>query len=350
MQVMNKIRFTKFWLESRVLSVLIFLFTILNFSCVTSKQFRDVQLQKDRLQNERDSLVGINERLTVENTEISTQIKNFKDELEKLKRDKSAMIQELDNMKKDYQIMKRGYYELQQAQASLVKGNNRETRRLLNQLQLTQEELQAREDKLREMSRVMDEKKRALDELQYEVDKRNARLLELEKLLTEKDEMMDELKRKVSNALMGFENDGLTITQKNGNIYVSMDEKLLFKSGSYKVDSRGEQAISKIASVLEQNTDINIMIEGHTDNVPYRSTSGQINDNWDLSVKRATTIVKLLLKNSTINPKRVTAAGRGEFFPVDPANTPEARQKNRRTEIILAPNLDELYKLLETGN
>ncbi|MCD6597741.1 MAG: OmpA family protein [Bacteroidales bacterium] len=347
---MNKIPFTKLWLESRVLSVLIFLFTILNFSCVTSKQFRDVQLQKDRLQNERDSLVGINERLTVENTEISTQIKNFKDELEKLKRDKSAMIQELDNMKKDYQIMKRGYYELQQAQASLVKGNNRETRRLLNQLQLTQEELQAREDKLREMSRVMDEKKRALDELQYEVDKRNARLLELEKLLTEKDEMMDELKRKVSNALMGFENDGLTITQKNGNIYVSMDEKLLFKSGSYKVDSRGEQAISKIASVLEQNTDINIMIEGHTDNVPYRSTSGQINDNWDLSVKRATTIVKLLLKNSTINPKRVTAAGRGEFFPVDPANTPEARQKNRRTEIILAPNLDELYKLLETGN
>ncbi|RLD32268.1 MAG: cell envelope biogenesis protein OmpA [Bacteroidetes bacterium] len=350
MQVMNKNPFTKFWLKGRFLSILIFIFTTLNFSCVTSKQFKDVQSQKDRLQSERDSLLGINERLTVENTEISSQINNLKDELEELKRDKSAMTQELDNLKKDYQIMKRGYYELQQAQTSLVKGNNRETRRLLKQLQTTQEELQAREDKLREMSRVMDEKKRALDELQYEVDKRNARLLELEKLLTEKDEMMNELKRKVSKALMGFENDGLTITQKNGKIYVSMDEKLLFKSGSYKVDSRGEQAISKIARVLEQNTDINIMIEVHTDNVPYRSSSGQIEDNWDLSVKRATTIVKLLLKRSTINPKRVTAAGRGEFFPVDPANTPEARQKNRRTEIILTPNLDELYKLLDTSN
>jgi chemotaxis protein MotB len=325
-------------------------FVTMNFSCVSSKQFREVQSQKDRLQNERDSLVGLNDKLTVENTEISSQLNKMKDELEALKREKSAMTQELDRLKKDYQIMKRGYYEMQQAQASLVKGNNRETKRLLKQLQTTQDELQTREDKLREMSRVMDEKKRALDELQYEVDKRNARLLELEKMLNEKDEMMNELKRKVSKALMGFENDGLTITQKNGNIYVSMDEKLLFKSGSYKVDARGEQAIGKIARVLEQHPDINIMIEGHTDNVPYRSSSGQIEDNWDLSVKRATTIVKLLLKNSTINPKRVTAAGRGEFFPVDPANTPEARQKNRRTEIILAPNLDELYNLIQTGN
>jgi chemotaxis protein MotB len=322
----------------------------MNFSCVSSKQFREVQSQKDRLQNQRDSLVGLNDKLTVENTEISSQLDKMRDELEALKREKSAMTQDLDRLKKDYQIMKRGYYEMQQAQASLVKGNNRETKRLLKQLQTTQDELQSREDKLREMNRVMDEKKKALDELQYEVDKRNARLLELEKMLNEKDKMMNDLKRKVSKALMGFENDGLTITQKNGNIYVSMDEKLLFKSGSYKVDIRGEQAIGKIARVLEQHQDINIMIEGHTDNVPYRSSSGQIEDNWDLSVKRATTIVKLLLKNSTINPKRVTAAGRGEFFPVDPANTPEARQKNRRTEIILAPNLDELYNLIQTGN
>ncbi len=335
----------------KVTAFVFFIFLIsLNFSCVSSKQFREVQSQKERLQSERDSLVGLNDKLTVENTEISSQLAKMKDELEALKREKSALTQELDHLQKEYQIMKRGYYEMQQAQASLVKGNNRETRRLLKQLQTTQDELQAREDKLREMSRVMDEKKRALDELQYEVDKRNARLLELEKMLNEKDEMMNDLKRKVSKALMGFENDGLTITQKNGNIYVSMDEKLLFKSGSYKVDARGEQAIGKIARVLEQHPDINIMIEGHTDNVPYRSSDGPIEDNWDLSVKRATTIVKLLLDNSTINPKRVTAAGRGEFFPVDPANTPEARQKNRRTEIILAPNLDELYNLINTNN
>ncbi len=126
-----------------------------------------------------------------------------------------------------------------------------------------------------------------------------------------------------------------------------MDEKLLFQTGSYAVDPRGVEAIRNLAEVLEQNRDIYVLVEGHTDNVPYRSSGGHIQDNWDLSVKRATSIVRILLENSNIDPVRVTAAGRGEFFPVDPLNTIEARQKNRRTEIILIPDLDKLYNILE---
>lgn len=334
-------------MKSKIISILIVLISLVGYSCVSSKQFKEIQAQKDNLQTERDNLLAENEKLTVTNTEISSQISKLKDEWERLSREQESRAEELDRMEKEYQLMKRGYFDLQRAQEELVKGNNRETRRLLKELQNTQEDLQAREDKLRELEKSLGEKKRNLEELQYEVEKRNARLLELEQILNQKDEMMAEIKSKVSRALLGFENNGLTITQKNGNVYVSMDEKLLFKSGSWTVDQRGVQAIRNIADVLEQNTDINIMIEGHTDNVPYNSKSGQIQDNWDLSVKRATSIVKILLDNSSIDPKRVTASGRGEFYPLDLSNTAEARQKNRRTEIILTPNLDELYKILD---
>jgi chemotaxis protein MotB len=135
---------------------------------------------------------------------------------------------------------------------------------------------------------------------------------------------------------------------KNGKVYVSMDEKLLFRSGSYEVDARGRQALKELAGVLVANKDVNIMIEGHTDDVPYRS-GPVIKDNWDLSVLRATSVLKILLEGGNIAPDRLTAAGRGEFQPVDRAKTAEARSRNRRTEIILTPNLDELLKILESN-
>ena len=135
------------------------------------------------------------------------------------------------------------------------------------------------------------------------------------------------------------------MTRKNGKVYVSLDEQLLFPSGSTDVDPRGKSALKKLAGVLEQNRDINIMIEGHTDDVPIIPGS-KFKDNWDLSVSRATAIIRILLDGSSIDPKRLTAAGRGEYFPVDTRKTPDARQKNRRTEIILEPNLDEVFDLI----
>ena len=147
---------------------------------------------------------------------------------------------------------------------------------------------------------------------------------------------------------MGFENNGLTIEQKNGKVYVSLEESLLFALGKYEVDVKGVEVLKKLAVVLEQNPDINITVEGHTDDIPYRG-SGDIQDNWDLSVKRATSVLKIITDNSKVDPTRLTAAGRGEYIPLDKANTKEGRQKNRRTEIILAPNLDELYEFLNEG-
>jgi chemotaxis protein MotB len=134
---------------------------------------------------------------------------------------------------------------------------------------------------------------------------------------------------------------------KNGKVYVSLDEKLLFKSASWDIDANGRNALKKLAGVLEKNTDIQIMIEGHTDDVPYNPGNGQLVDNWDLSLKRATTVVRVLLDGSSINPQRLTASGRSEYLPVDARKVADARQKNRRTEIILTPNLDELYRLID---
>ncbi len=170
--------------------------------------------------------------------------------------------------------------------------------------------------------------------------------MEMEKMLYDKDRILDELRQKVADALMGFEGQGLTVTRKDGKVYVSLDEKLLFKSGSTVVDPNGVRALKQLAVVLAKNPDIDIMIEGHTDDVPFRKGS-TVKDNWDLSVLRATSIVRILLDGSGIEPTRLTVAGRGEFLPVDSGQTTEARRKNRRTEIILSPDLSEVFKILE---
>ena len=147
---------------------------------------------------------------------------------------------------------------------------------------------------------------------------------------------------------MGFENNGLTIEQKNGKVYVSLDESLLFASGKYDIEKKGKEALNSLGAVLEKNSDVNVLVEGHTDNVPY-SGSGILKDNWDLSVKRATSVVKIILETNDINAQRLTAAGRADYIPIASNDTKEGRAANRRTEIILTPKLDELMKLLESN-
>ena len=317
-------------------------------ACVPPSQFKETQLENQNCQEERDLLISSNEKLTVENTELKSNLENNKDIVKKLSSDSLKQQEEINYLKKQHAQLTQQYNDLKKAQDELLSGSATETRKLLNQLQATQSDLQKREDQLNQLSRSVDEKKRNLDELKAELEKRNQRLTELERILVRKDSAVNALKQKVSAALLGFENQGLTVTQKNGKVYVSLEEQLLFKSGSSEVDANGVSALKKLARVLEQNPDINIMIEGHTDDVPVIKGSA-FADNWDLSVQRSTSIVRILLDGTSINPKRLLASGRGEFMPVDPAKTSEARQKNRRTEIILTPKLDELFRILETN-
>ena len=185
-----------------------------------------------------------------------------------------------------------------------------------------------------------------LETSQMALNERSRRVNELEAMLRSREEAINAIRRKVTDALTGFDGKGLSISIKNGSVYVSMDDKLLFRSGSFEIDPNGARAVHDLATVLAQNPDINVMVEGHTDDVPYRP-NGQLRDNLDLSAKRATTVVRLLLENKGIAPSRIIAAGRGESLPVASGKTSEARAKNRRTEIILTPKLDELMQLMQ---
>ena len=257
---------------------------------------------------------------------------------------------------KNYDKLNQTYDLLLSKNKELLEGNVNENKLLVTNYQLSQEQLQREQDALKILKQELEARKTNLDKLNEELKTsqealkaREAKLSELQTILAKKDSTVTALKTKVIEALLGFQNNGLTVEQKNGKVYVSLEEKLLFASGSVTVDVKGAEAIKSLAKVLEQNPDINILVEGHTDNVPFSSASGGIKDNWDLSVLRATSIVKLITSHSTVDPKRLTAAGHGEFFPIDIENTAQSRKKNRRTEIILTPKLDELLKVLETN-
>ncbi len=323
------------------------------FSCVPARQFEEMKEKKESCENDRRELKKANENLTTENNELKAKI-------EKLTIDKNALVTDTAikgnayrTLTVQYDKINELYKQLLENQEKLRAGADAETQKAMLLLQQTREELQRKEDELRALEARLNQERANVEEMRIrndlkekELAAKDARVKELEAKLNAQDSLLNALRRKVADALVGFEGDGLTITNKNGKVYVSLDEKLLFKSGSWTVEPRGIEALRKLAQVLEQNPDINIMIEGHTDDVPYRS-NGNIEDNWDLSVKRATSVVKILLNNSKIDPTRLTAGGRGQYLPVDPAKTPEARAKNRRTEIILTPKLDILYELMK---
>jgi chemotaxis protein MotB len=315
-------------------------------SCVSSKKYRELQNTSRQNMIDRDNFKAENMSLSMQNKENETKIKTLEEEISKISQELSIAETDRNKAREDLSIITERYNDLQNAQEQLIRGNVTETKRLIADLQAAQENLRQKEDIMRQLELSMDLKKVSLDELTLELEKKNARLAELEKILDAQKKIVGDLKGKVSEALLGFENNGLTVSTRNGKVYVSLEEKLLFKTASWDIDANGKNALRKLAGVLEKNPDIQVTIEGHTDNVPYNPGSGQLKDNWDLSVKRATSAVRVLLEGSKIKPGRLTAAGRSEYIPVEAANTPEARQKNRRTEIILTPDLTELYEII----
>ena len=303
-------------------------------SCVSMKQYNEAsaKLENQKAENERLNKELMD--LSTKNTELgaeSEQLRNRNNVLSKendeLKYEKSKLNNQLSHLQKEKE-------ELAAQLNAIQSGSSTEIRKLLEELDATRGSLNAREDKL-----LAAEK---------ELSAKQARLIELENILAKKDQAVKELKSKVTQALVGFNNNGLTVFEKNGKVYVSLEEQLLFKTGQWIVDPNGKKAIEELANVLAQNNDINVMVEGHTDNVPMNGT-GAIKDNWDLSVMRATAVAKILTSNTGVNPKQIIAAGRSKYMPVDDQNTAEARQKNRRTDIILTPKLDELLKIIESN-
>ncbi|MBC5773573.1 OmpA family protein [Pontibacter sp. KCTC 32443] len=190
--------------------------------------------------------------------------------------------------------------------------------------------------------------KSQIDKLNADLKAREQKLAELQRILDEKDKAVKNLRARVSNALLGFNDKDLTVNVRNGKVYVSLAEQLLFNSGSTKVDPKGVDALKKLAQVLKEQQDVNVVVEGHTDDVPVARGTVGMQDNWDLSVLRATEITRIIT-DAGVSPERVTPSGRSLYVPLEAAKTKEARQKNRRTEIILTPKLDELFQILESA-
>lgn len=318
-------------------------------ACVPQRKLEEEQTRRKNCETELETLRNSSRECDTKLTEATKTLADDVKLIAGLTKDTAVLGTSYRTLVQKYDKLNQINEQLLDKYNRLLEGNLADTKKLSGELQLTQEQLLKKEDELKRLAAELEAKKKSLDELTAELKKREAMVAELEAILKKKDDATNELKKKLSDALLGFEGKGLTITQKNGKVYVSMDESLLFASGSTTVEAKGAEALKKVAKVLEQNTDINVMIEGHTDDVPMVG-KGDIKDNWDLSVMRATSIVKIITKSSSsLDPKRLTASGRGDYFPIDPAKTADARKKNRRTEIILTPKLDELLKVLESN-
>lgn len=310
---------------------LLLLITSLTTSCVSKKIFTDLETKFADLKKENRKILDENEALLSGKTKSETENTVLRQDIDKLK-------QERDQLLSDYTSASKNLKTLQDSYKALEKNSD--------------ESLQANMAKNRDLLAKLEAKEKALADEQAKFNKtktdlaeNSKRLEELEAIMAAKEASMKKLKESLSKALNAFEGKGLTVEQKNGKVYVSMENKLLFGSGSWAVGIEGKKAVVELGKVLENNPDIAVLIEGHTDDDAIAG-GGIIADNWDLSTKRATAIVNILGENKAINKQNLTAAGRSEFAPIAPNTTTEGKAKNRRIEIILTPKLDEISKML----
>lgn len=310
---------------------LLYLVTLvmLTSSCVSSKVYDDLKSQYEALKNENQNLMSRLDGQGGNGEQYS--VAQLKKEVEKLQAEKTQLAMDLAASKSSYDRLKASYDALEENSSEALTENLERNRKLLAQLEEKERALAIEEERL--------------GNLQRKLADRSQRVEELEGIIAAKDAKMRALKDAISAALTNFEGNGLTVEQRDGKVYVSMENKLLFESGSWAVNSRGREAVVQLGSVLAQNPEIAVLIEGHTDNVPYGG-NGNMKDNWDLSTKRATAIVTILTENSSIPKDNLTAAGRGEYAPIAPNTSAEGKAKNRRIEVVLTPKLDEINKLL----
>ena len=315
-------------------------------SCVTPKIHNalvaEAENTKNALKQEEKRVIA----LTGELEEKSGEIIALKAQIATLSNDSLQNGKSLAALQSKYNELSDAYDLLTSKNSRYMADKAKEIKKLLEKLDQAQSELFTKEDQLNKLSNSLDTKKEELKLAQEELDARSVRVSELETIINKKDSIVSALKQSISKALIGLEGEGLTVIQKNGKVYISLEENLLFASGKYEVNSGGVIALNKLAAVLAVQKELEILVEGHTDSIPLRG-KGMVKDNWDLSVMRATNVVKVLTKNPSLNPLQLTAAGRAEFIPIASNETKEGRSVNRRIEMIISPNLDDLFKLLE---
>lgn len=314
-------------------------------SCVPARKLEDSQRKNMRLQDSVNSYRNNFRELSAKVETMNERIDNLEKDNRSLKKDTTEYGIRYRNIDKMNQRLNELYEKVIEQNKALLENSSAEKQKLMAELNEKEKELNNKELELTGKEKELKAKEDRINALNENIKQREARVKELEQAMNAKDSVVKALREKVNEALLGFSDNDLSVEIRNGKVYVSLAEKLLFKSGSSLVDPQGKEALGKLAGVLNKNTDIDIIIEGHTDNIPLRP-SDRMKDNWDLSVLRATSIVRILTGNG-VEPGRISASGRSEFHPLESNETSEGRAKNRRTEIILSPKLDELFNLLK---
>lgn len=315
----------------RINTILFLTSSLLFSSCiVTKKKYDDVLAQKIKTESE---LADKAKQLDKANESITS----LNETLNKLKQDTADLNQSYRTTSKKLVALNDQYDELNLYYKNLLTNSGKLNRDMAQQ-----------KDQLLAIQESLERTHKLNDSLSNSLVEREKKVKELENILANKDRAVKDLKDRITNALLNFKESDLTVKVKNGKVYVSLAEQLLFGSGSIVVDNKGVGALQQLAKAIKDQKDIQITIEGHTDNVPISKKSTYMQDNWDLSVMRATSITKILT-DAGLSPKQITASGKGEYSPLAPNDSPQNKQKNRRTEIIITPNLDELFKLLESN-
>lgn len=309
--------------------LLIFLMLVfISSSCiVTKKKYDDILAQKVKADGELADK-------TAKLDEANSDLAKLGDQLKKLKEDTTDLGEDLRVSNKKLWVLNKEYEQLNTFYRNSLNNSGKLSRDMAAQ----KEQLLAIQDNLERI-------RKSNDSLSSSLAEREKKVKELEQVLSDKDKAVTDLKNRISNALLNFKENDLTVKVKDGKVYVSLAEQLLFGSGSIEVDQKGVTALQQLAKAIKDQHDLQIMVEGHTDNVPVSKKSTYMQDNWDLSVMRATSITKILTK-AGVPTRQVVAAGKGEWSPLVANDTPQNKQKNRRTEIIITPNLDELFKIL----
>jgi len=319
--------------------VLFFFSAVLFVSCVSQKKYLDLNARKSQLEVAVADCEQAMAQLETQRKSLDEQLSRYTDSNRKLIQDSTDNGLALRRSQKLYHELTATYDKLIQNHEKLLSNSATESTRLSS-------DLARREAELKNLDATLNASKTQVDQLSADLKTREERLNELERVLAEKDKAVNNLRSKVSSALLGFKAGDLSVNVKNGKVYVSLSEQLLFKSGSTKVDPKGQDALRKLAQALKDQKDVNVLVEGHTDDVPVAKGTVGMQDNWDLSVLRATEITRILTQ-AGLSPERVTPSGRSKFVPVAQNTTPDQKALNRRTEIILTPKLDELFQILE---
>lgn len=321
-------------------------------SCVSLSEHETLQNKYDQTAKQYKLTVQELEEIKEENAALTRQNTSLTSDYSELSNQKGRCDATVDSLTRRIEQLRHHYDTTMENYMQEVAGKNRDLTRAQNLLSARTKELNSKEEELRQKEQQLTEQQETFRLQRSEMIAKQAEL-EREEAATRaqlqaKERELEAVRSSVTKALVGFADKGLKVETKDGKVYVSMENKLMFPSASWTVSKEGANAIKELAKVLEQDTTLNIMVEGHTDNDPYRGNTA-VKDNWDLSVMRATAIVKLLLQHGpAINPSRIEACGHGEFAPKADNSTAEGKAANRRTEIILTPNLDKLLR--QMGN